>query len=519
MSRPGVQGAGARRRRRATAEPRRPAAPGASTGCSSSATRPTTSPTRRRASPRAPSARAATPLDLAYDLLLARRRPRASSTCRSSTTPTATSTPPARCSPTRTRSSASATAARTSARSATPASRPRCSRSGAATATAAGSTLPFLVQRQTQRDRAHGRPARPRRARARLPRRRQRDRLRAPHRAPARDAPRPARRRQAPRAGAPTATSPRVVAGEVTYEHGEPTGPLPGRLVRGPQPAPTERSSAMTTDRRRRPRAARDRLRVAARRARRRLRRSSSPTRTSPSSTPRCVHAEAHTDDVLDITRESFPLPDARARARRAHARARSTARGVVLIRGVPVDRYGKERASTIYWGVGTHLGQPWPQNAKGHLLGDVTDQGRAVDDPTSRGNEIGGFAFPFHSDGSDLVGLFCLDAGASGGASLVANAVDDPQRARAHRARARGRALRAVPVRLPRRAGARARRPGTRCRSSTGCGDRLFVRYIRPVHRVVAPPRRRAPAVGRGARGDGPRSTRCAPTRSTTCR
>jgi N-acyl-D-aspartate/D-glutamate deacylase len=30
-----------------------------------------------------------------------------------------------------------------------------------------------------------------------------------------------------------------VVAGHVTYEHGEPTGPLPGRLVRGHQPAPS----------------------------------------------------------------------------------------------------------------------------------------------------------------------------------------------------------------------------------------------------------------------------------------
>lgn len=30
-----------------------------------------------------------------------------------------------------------------------------------------------------------------------------------------------------------------VVAGHVTYEHGEEAGPLPGRLVRGPQPAPT----------------------------------------------------------------------------------------------------------------------------------------------------------------------------------------------------------------------------------------------------------------------------------------
>ncbi len=96
----------------------------------------------------------------------------------------------------------------------------------------------------------------------------------------------------------------------------------------------------------------------------------------------------------------------------------------MVLIRGVPVDRLGPDRASAVYWGMGAHLGQPWPQNHKGHLLGDVTDQGKSGYDPTSRGNEIGGVAFPFHSDGSDLVGLFCLDAGAGGGASLVANAV-----------------------------------------------------------------------------------------------
>jgi N-acyl-D-aspartate/D-glutamate deacylase len=30
-----------------------------------------------------------------------------------------------------------------------------------------------------------------------------------------------------------------LVAGEVTYENGETRGPLPGRLIRGPQPAPT----------------------------------------------------------------------------------------------------------------------------------------------------------------------------------------------------------------------------------------------------------------------------------------
>jgi hypothetical protein len=135
------------------------------------------------------------------------------------------------------------------------------------------------------------------------------------------------------------------------------------------------------------------------------------------------VHAEARTDDVLDITREHFPLPTLGPELARITGEL-IDGRGVVLIRGVPVERYGKARASTIYWGIGAHIGRPWPQNAKGHLLGDVTDQGKRADDPTSRGNEIGGLPFPYHSDGSDLVGLFCLDAGASGGASLVANVV-----------------------------------------------------------------------------------------------
>jgi Taurine catabolism dioxygenase TauD, TfdA family len=134
-------------------------------------------------------------------------------------------------------------------------------------------------------------------------------------------------------------------------------------------------------------------------------------------------HAEARTERTLDITVDDFPLPTIGPKLEAA-ARELIDGRGVVLIRGVPVDRLGRDRASAVYWGMGMHLGRLWPQNHKGHLLGDVTDQGKSGYDPTSRGNEIGGVAFPFHSDGSDLVGLFCLDAGASGGASLVANAV-----------------------------------------------------------------------------------------------
>ena len=166
-----------------------------------------------------------------------------SSTCRSSTTTTATSTRPARCSPTRTPSSASATAAPTSARSATPASRPRCSRSGAATATTAGSTLPFLVQRQTQAtartvgllDRGVLAPGY--RADVNVI---DFDRLTRP---PARDALRPARRRQAPRAARRRLRRhDRRRPGHLRARRGDRTR-CPGRLVRGPQPAPATGAS------------------------------------------------------------------------------------------------------------------------------------------------------------------------------------------------------------------------------------------------------------------------------------
>lgn len=191
------------------------------------------------------------------------------------------------------------------------------------------------------------------------------------------------------------------------------------------------------------------------------------------------THAEAHTGDVLEISRELFPLPTLGPELRRITDEL-VNGRGVVLIRGLPAGRYTKDRASSIYWGVGMHLGHPWPQNVKGHLLGDVTDQGKAYDDPTSRGNEIGGLPFPFHSDGSDLVGLFCLDPGLRGGASVVANAL----------------AIHNELVRTDPELVAELYRPfpydfrGEQAPGSRGWyempvftrhADRLFVRYIRP--------------------------------------
>jgi hypothetical protein len=134
-------------------------------------------------------------------------------------------------------------------------------------------------------------------------------------------------------------------------------------------------------------------------------------------------HALARSDDVLEIGREDFPLPKLHDRLVEIE-RELIDGRGFVRLRGIERDRYSQEEMEMLYWGIGMHLGAPWPQNKYGHVLGDVTDQGKGADDPTSRGNEIGGLALPFHCDGSDLVGLMCLQNGLRGGLSAVSNSV-----------------------------------------------------------------------------------------------
>jgi hypothetical protein len=134
-------------------------------------------------------------------------------------------------------------------------------------------------------------------------------------------------------------------------------------------------------------------------------------------------HALAKSDDVLEIERDDFPLPTVSAHLA-AIENELINGRGFVRLRGIDRSAYTQAEMEVIYWGIGMHLGLPWPQNKYGHVLGDVTDQNKALNDPTARGNELGGVALPYHCDGSDLVGLMCLENGLSGGLSAVANSV-----------------------------------------------------------------------------------------------
>lgn len=99
--------------------------------------------------------------------------------------------------------------------------------------------------------------------------------------------------------------------------------------------------------------------------------------------------------------------------------------RGFVLVRGIPRSRYTDEDCELLYWGLGVHLGNPVSQNARGHRLGHVRDEGRTIADPNARAYQTNQ-RMDFHTDllPVDVLGLFCLRTAKSGGASKLTSAL-----------------------------------------------------------------------------------------------
>lgn len=122
------------------------------------------------------------------------------------------------------------------------------------------------------------------------------------------------------------------------------------------------------------------------------------------------------------VHREDFPLPTLGPRAE-GWARELLEGRGFLLLRGLPVERWGDEDAALAFWGLGQHLGQPGAQNPEGDLLGHVRDTGEERTNPNVRRYKTAG-DIRFHCDLADAVGLLCLRSARAGGASRIASSV-----------------------------------------------------------------------------------------------
>ncbi len=130
--------------------------------------------------------------------------------------------------------------------------------------------------------------------------------------------------------------------------------------------------------------------------------------------------ADAH----IPFGPEAFPLP------RLSHEMEKilddvENGQGFKLLRGIPRERYSDADCELIYWGLTAHLGTPISQNARGHLLGHVRDEGRTQSDPNARAYQTSQ-RMDFHTDmlPIDLLGLFCLRTAKRGGASKITSAL-----------------------------------------------------------------------------------------------
>ena len=105
---------------------------------------------------------------------------------------------------------------------------------------------------------------------------------------------------------------------------------------------------------------------------------------------------------------------------------------GFAVIRGIPVQKYTEEEAKIISWGICCHFGLAIPQSHKGdwtnHVL-DLTDVEKTTNPDLIhvikrkelRTTHVGG-GLAFHTDTTDVIGLFCLQKAKTGGQSRLAS-------------------------------------------------------------------------------------------------
>jgi Taurine catabolism dioxygenase TauD, TfdA family len=97
--------------------------------------------------------------------------------------------------------------------------------------------------------------------------------------------------------------------------------------------------------------------------------------------------------------------------------------RGFALLRGLPVERWGRRFSAIAFLGLGLHWGSLRSQNRHGHVLGHVRDAGLSSQDPNVRVYQTRERQ-NYHTDSCDVVGLLCLHPARSGGLSSLVSSV-----------------------------------------------------------------------------------------------
>jgi Taurine catabolism dioxygenase TauD, TfdA family len=127
--------------------------------------------------------------------------------------------------------------------------------------------------------------------------------------------------------------------------------------------------------------------------------------------------------DWQTLNAADFPLPMLSGRLARILYHEVLEGRGFVLLRGLPVERWGRRLSALAFLGLGLHWGNFRSQNRSGHLLGHVKDLGLTSRDPNVRIYQTRERQY-YHTDSCDVVGLLCLHPAKSGGLSSLVSSV-----------------------------------------------------------------------------------------------
>lgn len=95
--------------------------------------------------------------------------------------------------------------------------------------------------------------------------------------------------------------------------------------------------------------------------------------------------------------------------------------RGIVIMRGLPVDGHSVEDICTMFWALGMHFGQGVSQSALGDLLGQVRDETPPGQPESARGY-LSRRELSLHVDLAQIVGLMCVRQARGGGCSQYAS-------------------------------------------------------------------------------------------------
>lgn len=126
--------------------------------------------------------------------------------------------------------------------------------------------------------------------------------------------------------------------------------------------------------------------------------------------------------DWQTLRPDGFTLPTLKPRLSRI-LDAVLEGRGFVLLRGLPVERWGRRLSAIAFLGLGLLFGNLRSQNRYGHLLGHVKDLGLTSQDPNVRIYQTRERQ-NYHTDSCDVVGLLCLHPAKSGGLSSLVSSV-----------------------------------------------------------------------------------------------